>query len=110
MAQWPPFPPPLLLPPGRLELAPPRASAPLLPVIASPAGIRRAIVAGEADFAEVASKESDCSSARRGGDLGEFGRGQMQRPFEEATYALKVGELSGTVDTDSGVHIILRTA
>ncbi|KAA0150151.1 hypothetical protein FNF27_07242 [Cafeteria roenbergensis] len=74
------------------------------------AGIRRAIVAGEADFAEVASKESDCSSARRGGDLGEFGRGQMQRPFEEATYALKVGELSGTVDTDSGVHIILRTA
>lgn len=65
---------------------------------------------GTADFADVASRESDCSSARRGGDLGEFGRGQMQRPFEEATYALKVGELSGTVDTDSGVHIILRTA
>lgn len=34
----------------------------------------------------------------------------MQKPFEDATYALKVGELSGVVDTDSGVHIILRTA
>jgi NIMA-interacting peptidyl-prolyl cis-trans isomerase 1 len=33
----------------------------------------------------------------------------MQKPFEDATYALKVGELSGIVDTDSGVHIILRT-
>jgi len=34
----------------------------------------------------------------------------MQKPFEDATYALAVGALSGVVDTDSGVHIILRTA
>lgn len=33
----------------------------------------------------------------------------MQKPFEDATYALNVGEMSGVVDTDSGVHIILRT-
>ena len=46
---------------------------------------------------------------QRGGDLGEFGRGQMQKPFEDATFALAVGEMSGVVDTDSGVHVILRT-
>ena len=33
----------------------------------------------------------------------------MQRPFEEATYALAVGQLSGPIHTDSGVHLILRT-
>ena len=42
--------------------------------------------------------------------IGEFGRGQMQKPFEDATYSLKVGEISDIVDTDSGVHIIQRTA
>ena len=40
---------------------------------------------------------------------GPFGRGQMQKPFEEATYALKVGEISDIDDIDSGVHIITRT-
>ncbi|RXN39451.1 peptidyl-prolyl cis-trans isomerase NIMA-interacting 1 [Labeo rohita] len=34
---------------------------------------------------------------------------QMQKPFEEASFALKVGDMSGPVFTDSGVHIILRT-
>lgn len=65
---------------------------------------------GRASFAELAQNYSDCSSARRGGDLGPFSRGAMQRPFEEAAFALKVGELSEAVDTDSGVHIIMRTA
>lgn len=72
--------------------------------------IRASIASGGADFAAVAKTESDCSSAARGGDLGAFGRGQMQKPFEEASFALKVGELSDIVDTDSGVHIILRVA
>ncbi|KAJ4800721.1 Peptidyl-prolyl cis-trans isomerase [Rhynchospora pubera] len=72
--------------------------------------LREDIVSGRAKFADLASVHSDCSSAKRGGDLGKFGRGQMQKPFEDATFALGVGEISGLVDTDSGVHIILRTA
>ncbi|CAG0894231.1 unnamed protein product [Darwinula stevensoni] len=71
---------------------------------------REKIVAGQASFAELASKYSDCSSAKRGGDLGLFARGAMQKPFEDAAFALKVGELSDFVYTDSGVHIIMRTA
>ncbi|KAL5011607.1 hypothetical protein ScPMuIL_010158 [Solemya velum] len=61
-------------------------------------------------FATLATDFSDCSSAKKGGDLGHFKKGQMQKPFEDATFALKVGELSEPVWTDSGVHIILRTA
>ncbi|GAA5894407.1 hypothetical protein JCM5296_005159 [Sporobolomyces johnsonii] len=60
-------------------------------------------------FAKLASTESDCSSARDGGDLGWFGRNQMQKPFEEASFATEVGQLSDIISTDSGVHIILRT-
>ncbi|CAB0035395.1 unnamed protein product [Trichogramma brassicae] len=71
---------------------------------------REQIVSGEASFGDLASKYSDCSSAKRNGDLGPFSRGTMQKPFEEAAFALKVGEISQPVDTDSGVHIIYRVA
>nr|VCV25393.1 dodo [Mesovelia mulsanti] len=71
---------------------------------------REQIVSGKATFAELATSYSDCSSAKRGGDLGPFGHGAMQQPFELAAFALKVGELSEPVFTDSGVHIIMRTA
>lgn len=71
---------------------------------------REQIVNGEASFAELASKYSDCSSAKKGGDLGSFGRGAMQKPFEDAGFSLKIGEMSEPIWTDSGVHIILRTA
>lgn len=62
----------------------------------------------EKAFRNLAGRISDCSSAQRGGDLGLFSRGQMQKPFEEVSFSLNVGELSGVVDTNSGVHIILR--
>ncbi|WVN85470.1 uncharacterized protein L203_100616 [Cryptococcus depauperatus CBS 7841] len=61
------------------------------------------------EFAKIASTESDCSSAKKGGDLGWFGKGQMQKLFEDATLATPIGEISGIVKTDSGVHVILRT-
>lgn len=64
----------------------------------------------EEAFIELAKTESDCNSNRRGGDLGKFGKGKMQKPFEQAAFALSVGELSKPVTTMSGIHIIYRTA
>ncbi|OQR90220.1 peptidyl-prolyl cis-trans isomerase dodo-like [Thraustotheca clavata] len=72
--------------------------------------LRNKIVSGSARFEDLAVQYSDCGSGARGGDLGPFGRGMMQKPFEDAAFALEVGQLSDIVDTDSGVHIILRTA
>eukprot|EP00755_Sulcionema_specki_P003501 Sspe_Gene.3667::Locus_1221_Transcript_1_1_Confidence_1.000_Length_428::g.3667::m.3667/K09578/PIN1; peptidyl-prolyl cis-trans isomerase NIMA-interacting 1 len=63
---------------------------------------------GGADFGALCRERSDCGSYAKDGDLGFFGKGEMQRPFEEASFALKVDEISGIVDTDSGVHIIKR--
>ncbi|XP_028172765.1 putative peptidyl-prolyl cis-trans isomerase dodo [Ostrinia nubilalis] len=71
---------------------------------------RQKIVNKEATFEELAREFSDCSSAKRDGDLGFFKRGQMQKPFEDEAFSLKVGQLSHPTETQSGVHIILRTA
>lgn len=61
-----------------------------------------------ATFKELASEESDCSSAKRQGDLGFFGRKKMRPEFEEAAFGLNVHELSGVVETASGAHVLLR--
>ncbi|VDN08295.1 unnamed protein product [Thelazia callipaeda] len=58
----------------------------------------------------LAKEFSDCSSAKRGGDLGFFKRRQMQKNFEDAAFALQIGQLSDIVDTDSGLHLIYRIA
>jgi peptidyl-prolyl cis-trans isomerase D len=63
-----------------------------------------------ARFAELARKNSeDPGSAPSGGDLEFFGRGAMVKPFEDAAYALKKGEISGVVESDFGFHIIQLT-
>lgn len=72
------------------------------------AGYRQSIISGQTTFEQLARTESDCSSASSGGDLGYFGLGQMQKPFEDVAFGLDIGEISGYVDTDSGVHIIQR--
>lgn len=65
---------------------------------------------GEITFEQAAQQRSDCGSFAQNGDLGFFTRGQMQKPFEDASFALAVGQTSGVVDTDSGLHIIKRLA
>ena len=57
------------------------------------------------DFATVAKEKSKDTSAE-GGDLGFFGRGQMLKPFEDAAFALEVGQISEPVQTQFGWHII----
>uniref|UniRef100_H2YGN2 Peptidyl-prolyl cis-trans isomerase n=1 Tax=Ciona savignyi TaxID=51511 RepID=H2YGN2_CIOSA len=71
-------------------------------------GYEKQILDGEVKFEDLARHYSDCSSAKRGGDLGSFTRGQMQKPFEDAAFGLSPGEMSGPVNTDSGIHLILR--
>ena len=66
------------------------------------------IRSGSTNLGDLAVTESDDASARKRGDLGFFGRGQMQKEFEDAAFALKPGEVSSAVETASGVHLIER--
>ena len=64
---------------------------------------------GGAEFAELAIEHSTGPTGPDGGDLGWFGRGMMVPEFEEAAFALSIGETSGIVETQYGFHIILLT-
>ncbi|GMH94457.1 hypothetical protein TrVE_jg4923 [Triparma verrucosa] len=59
-------------------------------------------------FKSLASEESDCSSAKKGGDLGFFEFKKMKRNFSEVAFKLSVNGVSELVETSSGVHLICR--
>lgn len=72
--------------------------------------IRKQIMAG-ADFATLAKAESDDpGSGAKGGELGTFRHGQMVAPFDQAAFALPVGQVSEPVKTQFGYHLIKITA
>ncbi|RQM07069.1 hypothetical protein DH86_00000216, partial [Scytalidium sp. 3C] len=71
-------------------------------------GYESRIRSGQISLGELATTESDDSSAKKTGDLGFFGRGEMQKEFEQAAFQLKPGEISNVVDTASGLHLIER--
>jgi parvulin-like peptidyl-prolyl isomerase len=58
------------------------------------------------DFLELAKEHSQCASAKDGGDLGFFTRGQLYRPLESAAFKLKPNEVSPPVESEDGVHLI----
>jgi parvulin-like peptidyl-prolyl isomerase len=65
------------------------------------------VKAGE-DFAVLAKEYSNCPSSKNGGDLGEFSKGDMVKPFEDAAFSLKKDKISNIVETRYGYHIIKR--
>lgn len=60
-------------------------------------------------FSELASKVSECPSAKRGGNLGTFKPGMMVREFDEVCFEKELGVVHGPVETQFGAHLILIT-
>ena len=63
-----------------------------------------------ADFADVARQHSQCPSKAQGGDLGEFGPGQMVPEFDRVVFSAEVGKVHGPVQTQFGFHLIEITS
>ena len=59
-----------------------------------------------ADFGKLAKKHSTCPSAKRGGDLGEFRRGEMVKAFDDVVFKKEVLVIHGPIKTKFGYHLI----
>jgi peptidyl-prolyl cis-trans isomerase C len=67
--------------------------------------LKQRIENGE-DFAQLAAEYSKCPSGSSGGDLGEFGQGQMVPEFDRIVFNESVGEVHGPVSTQFGYHLV----
>ncbi len=63
-------------------------------------------IADGADFAGLAIEHSKCPSGKQGGDLGEFGPGQMVREFDDVVFRAEIGTVQGPVKTQFGYHLL----
>ena len=66
----------------------------------------KAKIAGGEDFAKMAREHSTCPSSRQGGDLSEFGPGQMVKEFDAVVFSAPVNEVQGPVKTQFGYHLL----
>lgn len=71
--------------------------------------IAKQIQAGKVTFADAAKQNSNCPSSAKGGDLGEFTFDKMVLPFSRAAFGMKVGQVSGIVESHFGFHLIKAT-
>ena len=65
---------------------------------------------GGEDSAEAAKQHSTCPSSRKGGDLGEFGPGQMVKEFDAVVFSAPLNEVQGPVKTQFGYHLLEVTS
>lgn len=63
-----------------------------------------------ADFAKMAREHSQCPSGQQGGDLGEFGPGQMVPEFDRVVFSGEVGKVHGPIKTQFGYHLVEITS
>lgn len=71
--------------------------------------LKEEIVNGS-DFGDVAKQHSSCPSGQNGGDLGEFGPGQMVPEFDKVVFSAPVNEVQGPVQTQFGYHLLEVTS
>ncbi len=67
-------------------------------------------IEGGADFGALAKEHSKCPSGKQGGDLGEFGPGQMVKEFDTVVFNEEVGKVHGPVQTQFGYHLLEITS
>ncbi len=70
----------------------------------------KAEIEGGAEFAELARKHSKCPSGQQGGELGEFGQGQMVPEFDKVVFSGELNQVHGPIQTQFGFHLLEVTS